>query len=147
MRGYTFLQLLRDGCKLLIAKGKIFKSASGFLRCWLRDRRESTHSHIHPRVVPTFTFADSAQDGNLLAAGFVQSQTKMIRGLREADFLSQETRTDQFKISQIEALTGLTFNIPSEADPLHGEANLPMIESVAAQGKPLSDIEEIKLRP
>ena len=88
-----------------------------------------------------------AQDGNLLAAGFVQSQTKMIRGLREADFLSQETRTDQFKISQIEALTGLTFNIPPEADPLHGEANLPMIESVSAQGKPLSDLEEIKLRP
>ncbi|HYE70927.1 MAG TPA: DNA/RNA non-specific endonuclease [Aquabacterium sp.] len=84
--------------------------------------------------------------GHLLAAGFVQSQRRMITGLKEADFLRQEMRTDQFKVSQIEALTGLLFNIDPSADALHGEPDVPIPETGGLIGRPLNELEDIVLR-
>jgi len=84
--------------------------------------------------------------GDLLAAGFIQSQAKMIRGLEEADFLRQEMRTDQFPIAQIEALTGLAFGLPGSADPLADAVDLQLVESVNSAGRPLNSLEEIRLR-
>lgn len=87
-----------------------------------------------------------ATDGNLLAAGFAQSQRKMIAGLKEADFLGQEMRTDQFKISQIEALTGLAFNIDPQADAMHGQPDQPIPEAGGLPGRRLASVEDILLR-
>jgi len=87
-----------------------------------------------------------AQDGDLLAAGFVQSQRKMIAGLKEADFLRQETRTDQFKVSQIEELTGLRFNIDPAADALHGQPDHLIPEAGGLNGRRLTSVEDILLR-
>jgi endonuclease G len=84
--------------------------------------------------------------GDMLAAGFVQSQRRMIAGLREADFLRQEMRTDQFKVSQIEALTGLQFNIDPAADALHGEPDLVIPEAGGLVGRRLNELEDIVLR-
>lgn len=84
--------------------------------------------------------------GDLLAAGFVQSQRTMIAGLKESDFLRQDMRTDQFKVAQIEALTGLLFSIPPEADALHGEPDVVIPEALGLRGRRLDRLEDIKLR-
>ena len=86
------------------------------------------------------------RQGQLLTAGFVQSQRKMISGLKEADFLRQDMRTDQFKVAQIEALTGLSFGLPPQADAMFGEPDTPVPEAGGLMGRRLTELEDIKVR-
>lgn len=86
------------------------------------------------------------RQGRPLAAGFVQSQRKLVTGLKEADFLRQEMRTDQFKISQIEQLTGLTFHVDPQADALHGQPDEPIPEALGLIGHRLETLSDIVLR-
>ncbi len=88
----------------------------------------------------------SKTGGGLLAAGFVQSQADLIQGLREADFLSQEVRTDQVKVADIEALTGMTFGPATAADALAGDPPSAMRESFGGvRVRRLLRLEDIKL--
>lgn len=84
-----------------------------------------------------------ASGGSLLAAGFMQSQERMIDGLRESDFLAEEMRTDQVLVSELETLLGMSFGLPAAADPLtRGGADESLL-GVAI--RPLSKLEDIKL--
>jgi endonuclease G len=85
------------------------------------------------------------QSGNeFLAAGFMQSQAQLIQTLREADFLQQEIRTDQVKISAIEELTGLNFHLPASTDPLEDGGTNESLRGLAV--RKLSKLEDIRLR-
>ena len=82
--------------------------------------------------------------GGLLAAAFIQSQAQLIQGLREADFLSQEVRTDQVRVTDIEALIGMTFGPAAAADALAGAA--PLHESFGGMSvRRLVNLEDIHL--
>jgi endonuclease G len=81
---------------------------------------------------------------DFLAAGFVQSQARWIDGLREAEFLAQEVRTDQVRVATIEEFTGLKFHLPESADALAADQTNETLRGVAVRR--LSRLEDIRLR-
>ena len=123
-----------DRVRLTVFTGAVFKTDDPVYRGVALPRR----------FWKVAVMQDSA--GALLAAAFVQSQRTMLVGLKESDFLRQDMRTDQFKVAQVEALTGLLFKIPPEADALFDEPDVVIPEALGLRGRRLDELEDIKLR-
>ena len=85
--------------------------------------------------------------GEFLAAGFIQSQARMIDGLKEADFLREEMRTDQVSVASLETLLGMNFGLPPAADPMSGAPDGSPLESLGGLSvRPLASLEDIQLK-
>ena len=123
----------QDNLKLTVFTGPIFESDDPIYR----------EVPLPRRFWKVAAMIDSS--GAFLAAGFIQSHESMIQDLLEADFLAQQTRTDQVKISDIEALTGLGFNLPLSADPLNvSDGTEESLGSLSVRR--LERLEDIRLR-
>ncbi len=85
-------------------------------------------------------------DGSFLAAGFMQSQARMIRGLRESEFLAEEVRADQVAISDLEALIGMSFGLPAGSDPMEAAPAGPQESFGGIRVRPLRGAQDIKLK-
>ena len=123
----------QDNVKLTIFTGPVFKDNDPIYR-----------EVKLPRQFWKVAVMTRQNGSEFLAAGFVQSQAQLIQGLREADFLAQEVRTDQVKVSDIEDLTGLNFRLPTSADPLEDSGTDESLRGLAV--RKLSRLEDIRLK-
>ena len=134
LEDYLLDHAQEDDVKLIVFTGPVF------------DGGDPTYRGVQlPRRFWKVAVMRDAQ-GLLLTSGFVQSQRNMIANLREADFLRQDLRTDQIKVAQVEALTGLNFGLPREADAMTDEPDVALPEAGGIPGRRLAELEDIRLR-